>query len=96
MTPTEIARSLTGAQRQWIMDMSIIPVSMSPADWDAMPPLYVTEVEPDPVDGFGEKLVFFAAAHAFKPVGTEWFFSAWLNETGLAVREALERMNDEQ
>lgn len=96
MTPTEIARSLTKTQRRWIMDMPTIPVSLSPADWEAKPPLYVTLAEPDPVDGWGGNKVWFAAAHAYKPVGTDWYFSAWLNENGLAVRAALERMNDEQ
>lgn len=87
----KLARGLTEAQRRWIMDMPTIPVSMSPADWDAMPQLYVTLIEPDPVDGYGGKLAFFACAQADKPIGTEWYLSAWLNDTGLALKQHIER-----
>lgn len=90
----KLATGLTEAQRRWIADMPTIPISLSPEAWDAMPPLYVTLIEPDPVDGYGGELAFFGAAHACKPVGTDWYLSARLNDTGLALKAHIERNGD--
>ena len=84
-----IAEKLTVAQREWILAMPSIPVSLSPTDWDAIPQLYVTLDELNPVDGYCGEVAFFGAAHAHKPVGTEWYLSAWLNETGQVVAQHL-------
>ena len=90
----EIAGKLSEAQRDWVLAMPTIPTSLSPEQWDAMPPLYV-QMEPDEYElgyhypvYYGRK-EWLGSAQADKPVGTEWYLSAQLNETGLALRKHL-------
>lgn len=100
--PGEVARivkSLTKAQREWIAAMPTIPVSLSEEQWEEVPELWV-QFTPDeycPETGCylgGGEMHWFGSAIAHKPVGPDWYYSAQLNETGLAVRSALAKEND--
>lgn len=91
----EIVAGLTEAQREWILAMPTIPTSITEDDWDKIPRLYV-QMEPDEYElgyhypvYYGRK-EWFGSAHADKPVGTEWYLSAQLNETGIALRAHLQ------
>ncbi len=86
MTPTRetllaLADRLSDAQRDWIAAMPTIPTSLSPEDWDAMPPFYFDTPE-------GQR--WFAHGKAsYYGDGGPWMLSAQLNDTGLAIRATL-------
>lgn len=91
--PQAIAARLSEAQREWIKAMPTIPTSMSERDFNTMPELFVEMVPPDPDDGFCGELAWIGAGVASKPVGPDWYYSAWLTDAGLAVRSILGESN---
>ena len=77
----EIARGLSEAQREWIAAMPSVLPSMSPEDWDAMPPLHVETP--------AGRAWFAHAMASHRGDGGPWILSAQLTPLGVAVRDHL-------
>lgn len=96
MTPQDIAKGLSEAQRAWILAMPDGVHVLTPDEWDALPSLFV-QFSPDEFDeetgcylGGGERFWFAYAGANYAGDGGPWHFTAALNDRGLELRSILQ------